>query len=208
MSWKAQLKLHYTHRDGRTTALDRHEGPLRVLQRLYPEGPGICHHVIVHPPGGVVGGDRLEVEAQLDSGTHALLTTPGAVQPLTLALQTPLHLLREFRRDPAPAGVGLFQSGEHRMTQLLRVAAELQPLTRHPGGRPCVTPYRVVTRVVGPTDLPHATTTADAGNANAPSRADGAFEEIARAGNKPNPGVESVHSRAPFRAPVRGDVRA
>ena len=80
MSWKAQLKLHYTHRDGRTTALDRHEGPLRVLQRLYPEGPGICHHVIVHPPGGVVGGDELQVQARLDEGSHALVTTPGATR--------------------------------------------------------------------------------------------------------------------------------
>ena len=78
--WKAQLSLHYTYRDGRTGAHDRHEGPLRVLQRLYPEGPGICHHVIVHPPGGVVGGDELRVDARLDEGTHAVVTTPGATR--------------------------------------------------------------------------------------------------------------------------------
>ena len=80
MSWKAHLRLSYTHDGERTSAHDRHEGPLRVLQRLYPEGPGICHHVLVHPPGGVVGGDSLELEATLAEGAHALITTPGATR--------------------------------------------------------------------------------------------------------------------------------
>jgi urease accessory protein len=80
MGWKAHLRLSYTHDGERTSAHDRHEGPLRVLQRLYPEGPDICHHVLVHPPGGVVGGDSLELEATLAEGAHALITTPGATR--------------------------------------------------------------------------------------------------------------------------------
>lgn len=81
MAWHGHLKLDYQRdTDGRTTALDRHEGPLRVLQRLYPEGPGVCHHVLVHPPGGIVGGDRLVIDASLAEGSHALITTPSATR--------------------------------------------------------------------------------------------------------------------------------
>lgn len=80
MPWRAHLQLHYTHQAGRCTARIAHEGPLRVLKSLYPEGPGICHHVVVHPPGGVVGGDELHIHAQLAPGTHAVVTTPGATR--------------------------------------------------------------------------------------------------------------------------------
>ncbi len=80
MGWHGHLQLDY-RRDGlRTIAHDRHHGPLRVLQRLYPEGDGVCHQVLVHPPGGIVGGDVLELDATLASGSHALITTPGATR--------------------------------------------------------------------------------------------------------------------------------
>lgn len=80
MSWQGHLNLEYRRDGDRTTAHDRHHGPLRVLQRLYPEGPTICHHVLVHPPGGIVGGDVLEMEAHLGADSHALITTPGATR--------------------------------------------------------------------------------------------------------------------------------
>jgi urease accessory protein len=80
MGWHGHLQLDYRHDSGRTTALDRHHGPLRVLRRLYPEGDAVCHHVLVHPPGGIVGGDVLELDATLQPGSHALITTPGATR--------------------------------------------------------------------------------------------------------------------------------
>jgi len=80
MTWHGKLELHYKQDGGRTVAHDRHHGPLRVLKSLYPEGPGVCHHVLVHPPGGIVGGDVLDIDLRMQAGSHALLTTPGATR--------------------------------------------------------------------------------------------------------------------------------
>jgi urease accessory protein len=76
--WSGHLRLH-CRRDGeRSVMRDGHDGPLRVLRSFYPEGPGICHQVLVHPPGGLVGGDRLAIELDVDAGAHALITSAGA----------------------------------------------------------------------------------------------------------------------------------
>ena len=80
MSWHARLELDYRLEAGKTLARHRHSGPLRILQSLYPEGDAICHNVLVHPPGGLVGGDTLELEITAEPGTHGLLTTPGATR--------------------------------------------------------------------------------------------------------------------------------
>ncbi|KRC24351.1 urease accessory protein UreD [Acidovorax sp. Root217] len=80
MSWHARLQLDYTVENARTVARYEHDGPLRILQSLYPEGDAICHNVLVHPPGGLVGGDTLDIAATVGPGAHGLVTTPGATR--------------------------------------------------------------------------------------------------------------------------------
>jgi urease accessory protein len=79
--WLATLRLRFAVDGGTTRLAERaHTGPLRVQKALYPEGPAICHAIMLHPPGGVVGGDQLEIAVDADAGAHAFLTTPGAAK--------------------------------------------------------------------------------------------------------------------------------
>ena len=88
MTWNATLELSYALRNTvpaapagtKTVAHFAHSGPLRILQSLYPEGDAICHNVVVHPPGGLVGGDTLDIRVNVAAGAHGLVTTPGATR--------------------------------------------------------------------------------------------------------------------------------
>ena len=78
--WHAALQLDYQRKAERTDVVHLHNGPLRVLKSLYPEGPEICHTVLVHPPSGLVGGDRIDIRLTVNPQAHALVTTPGATR--------------------------------------------------------------------------------------------------------------------------------
>jgi urease accessory protein len=79
--WHAELRLGFDRPlGGQATRLHRreHRGPLRVQRAFHPEGPDICQVIVLHPPGGIAGGDALTIAAELGPGATAQFTTPGA----------------------------------------------------------------------------------------------------------------------------------
>lgn len=77
--WQGSLELVYTHHQGTTTLIhNQAQAPLKVQRPFYPEGQGVCHSVVLHTAGGIVGGDRLSQTIHLQSKAHALITTAAA----------------------------------------------------------------------------------------------------------------------------------
>lgn len=80
-AWHAQLELAYARAGDATRPVTRrHSGPLRVQKHLYAEGPEVCQHILVHPPGGIAGGDSLAFDVRLGERAWAQLTSPGAAK--------------------------------------------------------------------------------------------------------------------------------
>lgn len=132
MTWNATLALDYTRHAEKTVAHFRHNGPLRILQSLYPEGDAICHNIIVHPPGGLVGGDTLDLKFTAGAQAHGLITTPGATRFYRSAGESALQrteLLLEAgaRMEWLPLEAICYSGclGENRLTMRLAPGAEL-----------------------------------------------------------------------------------
>ena len=132
MPWHAALALDYQQESGTTVVRHTHTGPLRVLQSLYPEGQAVCHNVLVHPPGGLVGGDTLDIKVHVAAQAHGLITTPGATRFYRsegeIALQsTRLSLEPNARLEWMPLEAILYSGclAENRLTMELAPTAEL-----------------------------------------------------------------------------------
>ena len=90
--WQAEIALGFEHSEGRTRLLRRHQyGPLVVQRPFYPEKDGTCHVYLLHPPAGIVGGDRLHFRFDIGEGARCVLTTPGATKFYRSATQKGLQ---------------------------------------------------------------------------------------------------------------------
>lgn len=77
--WPASLSLTIGKRKDKSIVKhSRHHGPLRIQRPFYPENDDTCHIYILHPPGGLVAGDHLTLDFELESGSNSVLTTPSA----------------------------------------------------------------------------------------------------------------------------------
>ena len=80
-SWPASLVIEFSVRPEKTVPSKiKHYGPLRVQRPFYPEKDGCCHLYLLHPPGGVVGGDVLKIDVLGNKKSNSLVTTPGATK--------------------------------------------------------------------------------------------------------------------------------
>jgi urease accessory protein len=79
VGWSAALELEFAAEGGATHLARRaHRGPFVVQRPFFPEGRDVCHVYLLHPPGGLVGGDELRLDLRVGPAAHTLVTTPAA----------------------------------------------------------------------------------------------------------------------------------
>lgn len=128
--WQGKAQLTYAQRDHTCVpALSFTQAPLKVQRPLYPEGPAVCHSVLVHTAGGMVGGDRLDIQVNLQPHCRTLITTaaanklyrskgPQAVQRVDITL-APTSCLEWFPQDTI-----VFSGANYRQETRVELAPE------------------------------------------------------------------------------------
>ena len=90
--WPASLDIEFSVRPEKTVPSKiKHFGPLRVQRPFYPEKDGCCHLYLLHPPGGVVGGDVLKIDIVANTKSKSLVTTPGATKIYRSNIQSKIY---------------------------------------------------------------------------------------------------------------------
>jgi urease accessory protein len=90
--WLANLKLVLSKSErGTLLKYNRHNGPLYVQKPFYPEGKDCAHIYLLHPPGGIVSGDVLNIDLTLEANAQSLITTPGAARLYKAREKSPLQ---------------------------------------------------------------------------------------------------------------------
>ena len=89
--WHAKLNLHFRQSHGETVLADNtHSGPLRV-QRTFKVEDGSRHVYILHPPGGYVAGDVIDIRLSAEHAAHVVATSNGAAKFYRCADGHPLN---------------------------------------------------------------------------------------------------------------------
>jgi len=77
--WLAKFSGEFKAKSDKTIlGQTEHYGPLRVQRPFYPEGADLLHLYLLHPPGGLVGGDKLSIQLDAKANSKVLMTTPSA----------------------------------------------------------------------------------------------------------------------------------
>jgi urease accessory protein len=126
--WLGRLSLQLTRTEhGTQLSRSSHEGPLRIQRVLKPEGNDCPHIYLLHPPGGVVGGDRLQTSVELGADAQVLLTTPAAQKLYRSAgaraeVSNRLRLDRAARLEWLPSETLAFSAAQAQLTTHVELA--------------------------------------------------------------------------------------
>jgi urease accessory protein len=128
--WLGRLSLELTRSEhGTQLSRSSHEGPLRIQRVLKPEGNECPHIYLLHPPGGVVGGDRLQTSVELGAKAQVLLTTPAAQKLYRSAgaraeVSNRLQLGQGARLEWLPSETLAFSAAQAKITTHVQLAAD------------------------------------------------------------------------------------